>query len=74
MLNNINALPIETSHSSLDFFQRPQQHVIFDRSFEQKIGPLYGSLQMDPRWSLKSEKPVSFIDLQNICLEVKLKL
>ena len=42
MLINSKALPMETSHTSLDIFERSQLLVNFDGSFEQKIGPLYG--------------------------------
>ena len=52
MLNHSNALPIETSQTSLDIFERPQLVVNCDVSFEQEIGRCM--LQMDQCWSLKS--------------------
>ena len=54
MLINSSALPIETSHTSPDIFERPQLLVNFDGSFEQKIGPLYAA--NGPHWILKSRE------------------
>ena len=72
MLINSDPLPIETSHTSLDIFDRPQLLVNFDGTFEQKLARCM--VQMDQRWSLKSKGTGPFIDLQNIYLEVKCKI
>ena len=73
MLINSNALPIETSHTSLDIFERPQLLVNFDGSFEQKIGPLYAPNGPTLEFEVKGDR-TNFIDLQNIYLEVKCKI
>ena len=73
MLINSNALPIETSHTSLDIFERPQLRVNFDGSFEQKIGPLYAPNGPTLEFEVKGDR-ANFIDLQNIYLEVKCKI
>ena len=54
MFIDSNAFSIETPHTSLDIFERPQLLINFDGSFEQKLGSLY--LQMDQRWSFKSRE------------------
>ena len=72
MLININALPTETSHTSLDNFERPQLLVNFDGSFEQKIGPLYAPNGPTLEFEVKGDR-TNFLDLQNIYLEVKCK-
>ena len=69
MINN-NALPIETSHTSLDFFERPQLLVNFDGSFEQKIGPLYAPNGPTLEFEVKGDG-TNFIDLQNNYLDQK---
>ena len=73
MLINSNALPIETSHTSLDIFERPQLLVNFDGSFEQKIGPLYAPNGPTLEFEVKGDR-TNIIDLQNIYLEVKCKI
>ena len=73
MLINSNALPIETSHTSLDVFERPKLLVNFDGSFEQKIGPLYAPNGPTLEYEVKGDR-TNFIDLQNIYLEVKCKI
>ena len=73
MLINSNALPIETSHTSLDIFGRPQLLVNFDGSFEQTIGQLYAPNGPTLEFEVKGDW-TNFIDLQNICLEVKCKI
>ena len=73
MLINSNALPIETSHTSLDIFERPQLLVNFDGSFEQKIGPLYSPNGPTLEFEIKGDW-TNFIDIQNIYLEVKCKI
>ena len=73
MLINSNALPIETSHTSLDIFERPLLLVNFDGSFEQKIGPLYAPNGPTLEFEVKGDR-TNFIDLQNIYLEVKCKI
>ena len=61
MLINCNALPIETSHTSLDIFERPRLLVNFDGSFEQKIGPMYPRSGPTLEFELKGDR-TSFID------------
>ena len=73
MLINSNALPIETSHTSLDIFERPQLLVNFDGSFEQKVGPLYSPNGPTLEFEVKGDR-TNFIDLQNIYLEIKCKI
>ena len=73
MLFNSNALPIETSHTSLDIFEGPQLLVNFDGSFEQKIGPLYAPNGPTLVFEVKGDRTI-FIDIQNIYLEVKCKI
>ena len=73
MLINSNALPIGTSHTSLDIFERPQLLVNFDRSFKQKIGPQYNPNGPTLEFEVKGDR-TNFIDLQNIYLEVKCKI
>ena len=68
-----NVLPIEASHSSLDIFERLTLLVIFDSSFEQKIGPLYALNGPTLKIEDTGDK-TNFIDLQNIYLEVKCKI
>ena len=72
MLINSNALPIETSHTSPDIFEKPQLLVNFDGSFEQKIGPLYAANGPTLDFEVKGDR-ANFIGLQNIYLEVKCK-
>ena len=73
MLINSNASPIESSHTSLDIFERPQLLVNFDGSFEQKIGPLYASNGPTLEFEVKGDR-TNFIDIQNIYMEVKCKI
>ena len=73
MLINSNASPIETSHTSLDIFERPQLLLNFDGSFEQKNGPLYAPNGPTMEFEIKGDQ-TSFIGLQNIYLEVQCKI
>ena len=70
MLINTNALAIETSHTSLNIFERPQLSGKFDESFEQKIGPLYAPNGQTLEFEVTGDR-TNFIDIQNIYLEVK---
>ena len=63
-------MPIETSHSSLGFFERPELLVNFDGFFEQKIGPLFVPNGPTLEFEVKGDQ-TNFIDLQNIDLDVK---
>ena len=54
MLINSNALPIETSHTSLDIFERPQLLATLTGHLNRKLARCM--LQMDQRWSLKSRE------------------
>ena len=65
-----NVLPVEASHSSLDIFERPPLRITFGTYFEQKIGPVYAPNGPTLQFEVAGDR-TSFIDLQNIYLEVK---
>ena len=73
MLINSNALPIETSYTSLDVFESPQLLVNSDGSFEQKTGPLYAPNGPTLWFEVKIDG-TTFIDLENIYLDVKCEI
>ena len=68
-----NNLPVEANHSSLDLFEKPSLLVTFDTSFEQKVGPLYAPNGPTLEFERVGDRN-NFIDLQNICLEVKCRI
>ena len=70
MLTNSNTLQIKTSHTSLNISERPQLLVNFDGLFEQKIGQQYAPNGPNLEFEVKEDQ-TNFIDLRNICLEIK---
>ena len=73
MMINSNALPIETSHTSLDIFERPQLPVNFDGSFEQKIGPLYAPNGPTLEFEVKGDR-TNLIDYKTFIWKSSVKL
>ena len=68
-----NILPLETSHSSLDIFERSPVLITFDSSFEQKIGPIYSPNGPTLEFEVVGDRN-NFLDLQKIFLEIKCKI
>ena len=61
MLINGIALSIETSHTLVDSFERPQLLVNFDGSFEQKIVPMFVPNGPTLEFEVKGDR-INFID------------
>ena len=68
-----NLLPAETTHTTLDLFEKQPLLITFDNAFAQKIGPSYSPdgpmLEFEALGGRNN-----FIDLQKILLEVKCKI
>ena len=71
MINTI--LPVEATHSSLDIFEKPPLLITFDSSFDQKIGSSYATNAATLDFEVVGDRN-NFIDLQNIYLEVEIKI
>ena len=68
MIKNIS--PVEATHSSLDLFERPALLVAFDRSVDQRIGPVSSANGPTLEFKVVGDR-FNFIDLQHIDLEVQ---
>ena len=68
-----NVLTVEASHSSLEIFESPPVLNTFNTSFEQRIGSVYAPNGPTLEFEVVGDR-TNFIDLQNICLEVKCRL
>ena len=66
-------IPSESTHSSLDLFEKQPLLVTFDQSFEQKTGPLYSPSGSSLEFEIVGDRN-NFIDLQKIYLEVKCRI
>ena len=68
-----NLLPTEATHSSLDLSEKQALLVTFDRSFCQKLGPVYSPNGPMLEFEVSGDRNI-FIDLQKIFLEIKCKI
>ena len=68
-----NMLPTETTHSSLDLFEKPALLLNFGGSFCQKVGPVYSPNGPMREFEVAGDRN-NIIDQQKIFLEIKCKL
>ena len=68
-----NMLPTETTHSSLDLFDKPTLPEIFDGSFCQKVRPVNSPKGPMLEFEVAGDRN-NFFDLQRIFLVIKCKI
>ena len=68
-----NLLPNETTHSSLDLFEKQPLLITFENAFDQKIGPVYSPNGPMLEFEITGDRN-NFVDLQKIYLEIRCKV
>ena len=68
-----NILPAEATHTTLDLFEEPPQHNIFDNAFTQKVAPSYSPDGPMLELEVLGDRN-NFIDMQKLLLENKCKI
>ena len=67
-----NLLPAESTHTTLDLFEKQPLLITFDNAFTQKIGPSYTPDGPMLEFEVLGDRN-NFIDLQKFLLEIKCK-